>query len=127
MANKKEITFFRSIKMQMIFPILVFSILICLLLILVITPRQYRQSVRIMEENSKSLASAVSYGVGVGLEFEDKRAVADALEGVGHVPQVGDSGVGAAVAHLPGSNRDEHNRNAQPQIGDRRSYSIFSR
>jgi methyl-accepting chemotaxis protein len=82
MANKKEITFFRSIKMQMIFPILVFSILICLLLILVITPRQYRQSVRIMEENSKSLASAVSYGVGVGLEFEDKRAVADALEGV---------------------------------------------
>jgi len=88
MANKKEITFFRSIKMQMIFPILVFSILICLLLIFVITPRQYRQSVRIMEENSRSLANAVSFGVGVGLEFEDKRSVGDALEGVKRLPNL---------------------------------------
>jgi methyl-accepting chemotaxis protein len=35
-----------------------------------------------MEENSKSLVSAVSFGVGVGLEFEDQRSVEDALEGV---------------------------------------------
>ena len=70
MADIKKITIFQSIKMQMGLPILVFSILICLLLIFVITPRQYQQSVGIMEENSKSLVSAVSFGVGVGLETE---------------------------------------------------------
>ena len=82
MVGSKQIAFTHSIKTQMILPILVFSILICLLLIFVITPRQYQQSVGIMEENSKSLASAVSFGVGVGLEFEDQRSVEDALEGV---------------------------------------------
>jgi methyl-accepting chemotaxis protein len=82
MVGSKKIAFIQSIKTQMILPILVFSILICLLLIFVITPRQYQQSVGIMEENSKSLASAVSFGVGVGLEFEDQRSVEDALEGV---------------------------------------------
>lgn len=82
MSDMKKVTFFQSIKMQMVLPILVFSVLICLLLIFVITPRQYQQSVGIMEENSKSLVSAVSFGVGVGLEFEDQRSVEDALEGV---------------------------------------------
>jgi len=82
MVGSKQIAFTRSIKAQMILPILVFSILICLLLIFVITPRQYQQSVGIMSENSRSLASAVSFGVGVGLEFEDQRSVEDALEGV---------------------------------------------
>ena len=82
MVGSKQIAFTRSIKTQMILPILVFSILICLLLIFVITPRQYQQSVGIMAENSRSLASAVSFGVGVGLEFEDQRSVEDALEGV---------------------------------------------
>jgi len=82
MAGSKQIAFIHSIKTQMILPILVFSVLICLVLIFIITPRQYKQSVGIMEENSKSLASAVSFGVGVGLEFEDKRSVEDALEGV---------------------------------------------
>ncbi len=82
MADIKKITIFQSIKMQMGLPILVFSILICLLLITVITSRLYRQSVSIMEENSKSLVSVVSFGVGVGLEFEDQRSVEDVLEGV---------------------------------------------
>ncbi len=82
MATSKQIAFIQSIKTQMVLPILVFSVLICLLLIFVITPRQYQQSVGIMEENSKSLVSAVSFGVGVGLEFEDHRSVEDALEGV---------------------------------------------
>jgi len=82
MADIKKITIFQSIKMQMGLPILVFSILICLLLITVITSRLHRQSVSIMEENSKSLVSVVSFGVGVGLEFEDQRSVEDVLEGV---------------------------------------------
>jgi methyl-accepting chemotaxis protein len=82
MADIRKVTFFQSIKMQMVLPILIFSVSICLLLIFVITPRQYQQSVGIMEENSKSLVSAVSFGVGVGLEFEDQRSVEDALEGV---------------------------------------------
>jgi methyl-accepting chemotaxis protein len=72
----------KSIKTQMIFPVLVFSVLICLLLIFVITPKQYQQSVAIMEESSRSLARAVSFGVGVGLEFEDQLAVEEALVGV---------------------------------------------
>jgi hypothetical protein len=53
MADIKKTTFFRSIKMQMGLPIIVFSILICLLLISMITSRLHRQSVRITEEMLK--------------------------------------------------------------------------
>lgn len=82
MAVGTNITTSQSIKTQMILPILVFSVFICLLLIFVITPKQYRQSVAIMEESSKSLVSALSFGIGVGLEFDDQRSVNEALEGV---------------------------------------------
>jgi methyl-accepting chemotaxis protein len=82
MAQSSKIDFMQSIKVQMILPILVFSVFICLLLIFVITPRQYNQSVSLMEENSKSLANAVSFSVGVGLEFDDQRSVDESLEGV---------------------------------------------
>lgn len=82
MVSSSKITFAQSIKTQMILPILVLSVFICLLLIFVITPRQYRQSVALMEENSQSLASAVSFGAGVGLEFDDQRSVEEALEGL---------------------------------------------
>ena len=66
----------------MILPVLLFSIFICLILILVIVPRQHQQLIALMEENSKSLVNAVSFGVGVGLEFEDQSSVEEALEGV---------------------------------------------
>ena len=82
MVDNSKIAFIQSIKTQMILPILIFSIFICLLLILVIAPRQHKQLIALMEENSKSLANAVSFGVGVGLEFEDQDSVEEALEGV---------------------------------------------
>jgi methyl-accepting chemotaxis protein len=88
MAVSDQVVFTKSIKTQMIFPILIFSILIGLILIFVITPRQYQQSVGIMKENSKSLINAVIFGVGVGLEFEDKRSVEEALEGVRRLPNL---------------------------------------
>ncbi len=82
MRQGSKVDFMQSIKLQMILPILVFSIFICLLLIFVIAPKHYNQSVSVMMKSSKSLASAVSFGVGVGLEFDDQRSVDEALEGV---------------------------------------------
>jgi methyl-accepting chemotaxis protein len=82
MDNNKNIAFFQSIKTQMILPVLLFSIFVCLILIFVIAPRQHQQLIEVMEENSKSLVNAVSFGVGVGLEFEDQSSVEEALEGV---------------------------------------------
>jgi methyl-accepting chemotaxis protein len=66
----------------MILPVLLFSIFVCLILILVIAPRQHHQLIELMEENSKSLVNTVSFGVGVGLEFEDQDSVEEALEGI---------------------------------------------
>ena len=80
--NSSEITLMHSIKTKMILPILMFSVCICLLLIFIVTPWQYRQTFSLMELNSKSLANAVSFGVGVGLEFDDRQSVDEALEGI---------------------------------------------
>ena len=81
-SNSADIALAHSIKIKMIVPILIFSVFICLLLIFVVTPWQYRQTFSVMELNSKSLANAVSFGVGVGLEFDDRQSVDEALEGI---------------------------------------------
>ena len=81
MGNHR-ISFIQSIKAQMVIPVLFFSILICLVLIFVIAPSQHQQLITLLEEDSKSLVNAVSFGVGVGLEFEDQDSVNEALEGV---------------------------------------------
>ncbi|MDX1775894.1 MAG: methyl-accepting chemotaxis protein [Desulfobulbales bacterium] len=82
MTDDNKIAFSQSIKTQMILPVLLFSIIVCLILILVIAPGQHKQLLALMEENSKSLVSTVSFGVGVGLEFEDQSSVEEALAGV---------------------------------------------
>ena len=80
--DNHKISFIQSIKAQMVIPVLFFSILICLVLIFVIAPSQHQQLITLLEEDSKSLVNAVSFGVGVGLEFEDQDSVNEALEGV---------------------------------------------
>lgn len=78
-----------SIKAQMVLPILILTVLFCLLLVFFYPTQQNRQSVEMMEADSKSLVKVVSFSVGVGMEFEDVRSVDEALEGIKKLDHLG--------------------------------------
>ena len=78
-----------SIKAQMVLPTLLFTVLFCLLLVFFYPTQQNRQSIEMMESESKSLARVVSFSVGIGMEFEDVRSVDEALEGVKKLDHLG--------------------------------------
>lgn len=78
-----------SIKAQMMLPILILTGLFCLLLVFFYPTQQNRQSVKMMESESKSLVKVVSFSVGVGMEFEDVQSIDEALEGVKQLDHLG--------------------------------------